>query len=62
MAELWHGWPAVLLPDAEPVAEVTLGLLAAAVPLLALAEPELGTHEGLSETSWLPLRCQCEVQ
>jgi hypothetical protein len=52
----------VLLPDAEPVADVTLGLLAAAVPLLALAEPELGTHEGLSETSWLPLRCQCEVQ
>jgi hypothetical protein len=50
-----------LLPDAEPVADVTLGLLAA-VPLLALAEPELGTHEGLSETSWLPLRCQCEVQ
>jgi len=64
--ELRHGWYAVLLPEAVLVAVLAgaaLGLLAGCIfTPLALVEPELGTHEGLSETRRLPERCQCEVQ
>jgi hypothetical protein len=64
MVELWQGCPAVLLREADVrvvVAGAFVDLWALpAVPDVALEV--LGTHEGLSEISREPLRCQCVVQ